>query len=112
MKRAIVTVGPVFSTSRMVAEYMERAYAPAVRRHEALSVGNLERAQSLAHWRHGMHQGWKQIRILSVQAQGAEPLHVGNRAVERLAQGVRGARQSAGPYLQAGHPEFAAEIRR
>jgi starch phosphorylase len=78
MKGSITTIGPIFSTGRMVAEYMERCYAPSIERFEALTADNLAKATKLARWREGMHRGWNRIRVENVEARGADPMHVGS----------------------------------
>lgn len=77
MKHTITTIGPVFSTGRMVAEYMERCYAPSIERYESLSADGLSKATKLARWREGMHRGWNRIRVEHVEGRGADPMHVG-----------------------------------
>jgi len=78
MKRAIATICPVYSTGRMVSEYMDRCYAPSIQRYETLMADNLVRANKLARWRHQMHRQWNAIRIDGVEARGADPMHVGS----------------------------------
>ncbi len=78
MKRAVQTIGPLFSTGRMVKEYMERCYAPSIGRYEALTADSLTRAQALARWRLAMHRGWTGIRVEGVEQNGADPMHVGS----------------------------------
>jgi starch phosphorylase len=77
MKRSISTLAPVFSTSRMVAEYTTTAYLPCAQRFVKLTALNLTAAQSLAAWRRGLVRGWPQVRIGSVEAAGSDPMHVG-----------------------------------
>ncbi len=77
MKRAMMTVNPVFNTGRMVQEYMEKSYVPAAERYDKLTAANLKRAAQLAQWRRGVTQGWPQVRVENVEATGADPMHVG-----------------------------------
>lgn len=77
MKRSIGTCTPVFNTNRMVQEYVEKGYWPSFKRHEALSDGGLKSARELAEWRRGVQRGWHQVRVEQVEAQGADPMHVG-----------------------------------
>ena len=77
IKRSMTTVCPYFNTNRMVQEYMERCYWPADRRFVALAADSLKRAADLARWRQRLAQGWPQIRVEAVDAQGADPMHVG-----------------------------------
>jgi starch phosphorylase len=78
MKRAMMTVNPVFNTSRMVQEYMEKSYVPAAERFDKLTGGNLKKAALLAQWRRGVTQNWPQVRVENVEATGADPMHVGH----------------------------------
>jgi glycogen phosphorylase len=78
MKRAILTIGPVFSTGRMVAEYMERCYAPSIARYQVLAMDNLSKAGALAVWRRSLGKGWSSVKVESVEPHGADPLHVGS----------------------------------
>lgn len=77
MKRAILSIGPRFSTGRMVAEYMETCYAPSIQRSERLSAEELSRAIRLARWRDGLRKGWHRIHVEHVEGRGANPMHVG-----------------------------------
>src|SRR5205807_3552530 len=74
----ILTIGPVFSTGRMVAEYMENCYAPSIDRFDRLTSDGLARAAKLARWREAMRRGWSKIRVEHVEAKGADPMHVGS----------------------------------
>jgi starch phosphorylase len=77
MKRAMTTICPVFNTNRMVQEYVERCYWPSSLRFSSLAADNLKKANDLALWRRRLAQGWQQVRIETVQAKGADPIHVG-----------------------------------
>jgi starch phosphorylase len=77
MKQTISTICPFFNTNRMVQEYMDKCYGPSAQRFELLTGENLQRAQHLSQWRRGLLRGWQQIRVDSVEANGADPMHVG-----------------------------------
>ncbi len=77
MKRSITTLCPEFNTGRMVAEYMTRCYLPSARRFLRLSGDNLRRATELAGWRRDLARGWRQIRVVGVESNGHDPMHVG-----------------------------------
>jgi starch phosphorylase len=77
MKRSMTTCCPVFNTNRMVQEYMEKFYAPSADRFDRLIRDNLQKAGGLARWRQHVYRGWSQVRVEHVEAQGADPLHVG-----------------------------------
>jgi starch phosphorylase len=77
MKRSMSTVCPVFNTNRMVQEYVEKSYWPSAERYNVLAGDNLKRASDLARWRRGLLQGWSQVRVEHVEANGVDPMHVG-----------------------------------
>jgi starch phosphorylase len=78
VKRSMSTVCPVFNTNRMVQEYVEKSYWPSSERFARLSTDHLRKAADLAQWRRRLAQGWPQIRVESVNAKGADPMHVGS----------------------------------
>jgi starch phosphorylase len=78
MKRSMSTCCPVFNTSRMVQEYMDKGYWPASQRYASLSAENLKRAAGLAQWRRNLQRGWGGVRVENVEAVGADPMHVGS----------------------------------
>lgn len=77
MKRCMATICPVFNTNRMVQEYMEKFYVKCAERFGHLTQANLERARNLARWRQSVTNVWPQVRVEQVQANGADPMHVG-----------------------------------
>jgi starch phosphorylase len=77
MKRSISSLTPVYNTGRMVAEYTTTCYLPSARRYQKLTGDNLHRARALADWRRNLGRGWQQVRIVGVNANGADPMHVG-----------------------------------
>jgi starch phosphorylase len=77
MKRSMATLCPVFNTGRMVSEYVTRCYLPSAARFLRLSGDNLRKARALADWRRGLVRHWPQVKVVGVQANGADPMHVG-----------------------------------
>jgi starch phosphorylase len=77
MKRSMASLNPVFNTGRMVAEYMTVAYWPSAQRYHRLTSDNLRKAAELARWRKGLARGWGQVKVEAVEADGADPKHVG-----------------------------------
>jgi starch phosphorylase len=78
MKQSIATLCPVYSTSRMVAEYTRVAYLPSGQRFLALSANHLGKARTLAEWRRRLHAAWGQVRVSQVESPDQDPIHVGN----------------------------------
>jgi starch phosphorylase len=79
MKRSISTVAPVFNTSRMVQEYMEKCYGPSAERFVRLTRDELKGARELARWRQAVAQSWQGVRVEQVESNGADPLRVGGQ---------------------------------
>jgi starch phosphorylase len=77
MKRSMLTLCPVFNTSRMVSEYLTTCYLPSAERFLTLTADNLKRAHSLADWRRALVRGWGQVKVENVEVHGADPMHVG-----------------------------------
>jgi len=79
MKRSIATCCPVFNTNRMVQDYVEKAYWPSAQRYEKLIADNFGKARNLAQWRKRVAQGWGQIKVDNVEANGVDPMRVGGQ---------------------------------
>ena len=77
MKRSMGTICPFFNTNRVVQEYVEKCYWPSAQRFTLLTGDNLKKARELAEWRRRLSQGWPQIRVEAVEANAADPMHVG-----------------------------------
>jgi starch phosphorylase len=59
---------PVFNTNRMVMEYCERYYVPARDLYDKLFLGDIQPARDLASWKSRVRGAWRDVRLLSVQA--------------------------------------------
>ena len=77
MKSSIGQLCPFYNTHRMVREYAERFYLPAVERFERLSAGETDAARSIAAWRMRVDQAWPGVRVESVEAERPEKAEVG-----------------------------------
>ncbi|MFM2154061.1 MAG: Maltodextrin phosphorylase, partial [Pseudomonadota bacterium] len=81
MKSSMRKLAPFFNTHRMVREYFETSYRPAVTRLGALSAGNDERARRLAAWKERVSGEWGHVSVRAVDGDGrditvGEPLRV------------------------------------
>jgi starch phosphorylase len=79
MKATMREHGAVFNTNRMVRDYAERFYMPAVEQYATLSADGLERALGLAEWKKDLRKHWGDLRIERVRANGATDLEVGQQ---------------------------------
>jgi starch phosphorylase len=77
MKNAISTLAPVFSTSRMVAEYTKVCYWPSSVRYNKLSSNNFQGANDLAQWRHRLHEQWRHLGVHEISNPHHDPHKVG-----------------------------------
>ncbi len=85
MKNCMRLLAPVFNTNRMVREYAEKLYIPALTRGLALAADGLKRSVELAHTKDRLRQRWPNIRIVGVHATGNGHYKVGqNVQVEAL----------------------------
>ncbi len=73
MKASMSTVSPMFNTNRMVAEYTEQLYAPAVRRWQLLTVDGHQRGREFTSWTRHVSEQWNQVQVVSLDAEQPEP---------------------------------------
>jgi starch phosphorylase len=78
MKRSMMTLCPVFSTGRMVAEYLTACYLPSAQRFLRLTADGLQKANALAQWRQMLQRGWNQIKVEGVEVNSSDPMQVGS----------------------------------
>ena len=77
MRSSIGSLCQFFNTHRMVDEYTERLYLPAVDHYRRLTSDGGARAQSLARWRERVERHWSQVTIISVDSAVDSELRVG-----------------------------------
>ena len=67
MRRSIATCGPHFSMRRMVKEYTERLYLPALSTGSAAASDNYAAARALAEWKRHVRENWFSVNLQLVQ---------------------------------------------
>jgi starch phosphorylase len=77
MKQCMRKLAPVFNTNRMVREYCEKYYIPAIDRGEKLEAGNLARAIALSAAKENLRHKWGGIKIVGVHSAGDGHYKVG-----------------------------------
>jgi starch phosphorylase len=77
MKQCMRKLAPVFNTNRMVREYCEKFYIPAIARGQRLAADGLARAISLAAAKENLRHKWAGIRIVAVHSAGDGHYKVG-----------------------------------
>jgi len=81
MKASIARLVPAFNTVRMVKEYAERMYVPAMRRTAQLAAEDLAAATKLAAWKQRVREAWSSVAVVDIAASARAEVRVGD-AVE------------------------------
>jgi starch phosphorylase len=77
MRSSIRQLSGMFNTHRMVWQYYEDFYRPAIERYERFTANDLRQSQALARWRSSTAEHWPEIEIVAVQTDAPETLHSG-----------------------------------
>ena len=78
MKQCIATLAPQYNTNRMVRQYTEKLYLPALGRARALAANGLARSVELTREKERLRGAWGQLRIETIQTEAGKPLGVGD----------------------------------
>jgi starch phosphorylase len=78
MKACMRKLAPVFNTNRMVREYAEKFYVPALHRSLTLGENNMARAIALAHAKDSMRHRWGGVKVIGVHTSGNGHYKVGD----------------------------------
>jgi len=81
MKDSLKTLGPVFSSHRMVEDYAKVAYGPAIENYNRLVKKDFAAAKDLAQWRMDMMTKWSSLNIRNVKATEPQQVFVGEPIV-------------------------------
>ncbi len=79
IKTSMQRLCPVFNTNRMVEEYTERFYLPAILQWNWLAAENWAEARKLAQWRRKITAAWKEVRIVALGSEQAAHQLVGDK---------------------------------
>lgn len=77
MKHCIETLGRDFNTGRMVGQYAEQFYLPAMRRQHALAQDGLAQSIARSHQKDRLRAAWPGVRFVEVRRDGDGPLSPG-----------------------------------
>lgn len=111
MKATLRTLGPVFNTNRMVRDYAEKFYTPAMIRGVELARDNLKGAVALARHKARLREVWDRIRVIGVHTSGNGHYKVGERMqVEALLEVPELEPENLAVQLYAGHINSTGEI--
>jgi len=84
VKESMKSIVPQFSTNRMLREYTEQMYLPAMRRVRKVCTEKFALAKSLATWKERLRQNWHEVRVAEVQADANQVLKVGDELPVRV----------------------------
>lgn len=79
MRACLRNLAPVFNTNRMVQNYAEHFYLPALTRGGKLSTEDLKGAVALAHHKEKLRTMWERIRVVGIHTSGNGHYKVGDR---------------------------------
>lgn len=90
MKRCMSVLAPMYNTNRMLQEYTEKLYLPALKRARVLWADNLKTSVELAHQKDRLRAQWPNLRVDEIVADTQQKLGVHNpldvRVVARLGE--------------------------
>jgi starch phosphorylase len=78
MKQCMRKLAPVFNTNRMVRDYAEKFYVPALTRGALLGAAGLERSIHLARTKDYLRQHWGGVKVIGVHTSGNGNFKVGD----------------------------------
>ncbi|NOY45693.1 MAG: glycosyltransferase family 1 protein [Deltaproteobacteria bacterium] len=82
-KTAMERLTPVFNTNRMVREYAERYYLPALSLWTRFAHSNHQAARALARWKARVREAWAGVRVAEVWADDGAERRVGDEFAVR-----------------------------
>ena len=77
MKLSLASLCPRFNSNRMVQQYAEHYYLPALALKKRLNGEHLEKAQQLAEWKQTVRANWHSIAMVRLDTDGGEEAHMG-----------------------------------
>ena len=87
MKSTIQKLAPEYNTMRMVREYAERFYVPAVKLTLEMMDDELTRAKELASWKQRVRDAWPSVGVKDIAVRSPVELQVGEKMrVEAVVQ--------------------------
>jgi len=79
MKASIKALTPVFNTNRMLRDYTELQYLPALEFWRKLSAENFQGARALAYWKRGVMENWHKLKVSEVKIEDRAKFKFGDR---------------------------------
>lgn len=77
MKESICTLAPKFSTHRMVNEYWNKLYAPALARGNNFAANGFEVAGRVAAYKRFIYENWHQVQVQTIHILSSQGTRIG-----------------------------------
>ncbi len=90
VKTAMERLTPVFNTNRMVREYTEHYYVPAMNLWARFGRDGCRAARALARWKARVREAWDGVRVLEVQSDDGVERQVGDELPVRCVVALGG----------------------
>jgi starch phosphorylase len=81
MKGAISKLIPDYNTVRMVREYAERFYVPAIGLSQSMVDANLKGARELTSWKQRVRGAWSEVKVSDITLKSPQELQVGEKMI-------------------------------
>ena len=76
IKKSIAQIAPVYTTKRMLDDYVERFYTKLASRSKLLKADNYEKAKAVAAWKEMISDNWDTVKVVSVSEVAASSAHI------------------------------------
>jgi len=86
IKNTIADIAPLFTTKRMIDDYMNQFYLKLFERTKKLSENDYEAAKKISSWKKKMVRGWESIQVVSVNFPDStkRPFKLGEKFVAEI----------------------------
>jgi starch phosphorylase len=115
VRRSLVTIGPVYNTSRMVADYAGDFYRRAAEKGRMFAENRWEKSRELAVWKDKVRKAWPQVRANAVTWNGPArtTVSVGDTvpvSVNVFLGSLQGGEVAVEAYLKALEPDGISKV--
>ena len=90
VKASVEQLTPVYNTNRMVRQYTEQYYLPALQHWNRLRSNGFQAARALARWKQKVRAAWPGVRVSAVEAAAASTVQVGDEFPVRCSVELNG----------------------
>ncbi len=81
MRESFRTIIPRFCTARMVKEYVERIYVPAIERNLAMRKSHYELAEQMDRFKRFIQENWHHVEVVKIRTNGRWDMQAGEELV-------------------------------